>query len=157
MTKALKLLLSIFVCQLAGVVGSVFTARAIPEWYAFINKPSFNPPNWIFGPVWITLFTIMGVSAFLVWQKGLDDKKVKRALFIFILQLVLNCLWSVVFFGFRSIGGALIVVVLLWLSILWVIVRFFAISRLAAILLIPYIAWVSFACLLNAAILFLNL
>ena len=157
MINALKLLLSIFVCHLAGIIGGFFTARSIPEWYAFIKKPSFNPPDWIFGPVWITLFTMMGISAFLVWQKGLNSEWARAALFIFLLQLTLNCLWSIVFFGFRSIGGALIVIVLLWLSIVWVIVRFFAISKLAAALLIPYIIWVSFAFLLNVSLLILNL
>ena len=129
MIKALKLLLSISICQLAGIIGGFFTAQSIPSWYAFIKKPFFNPPNWIFGPVWITLFTLMGVSAFLVWQRGLNNEKVRIALFIFLLQLALNCLWSIVFFGFRSIGGALIVMALLWLSILWAIIRFSAISK----------------------------
>jgi len=157
MINALKLLLSIFICQLAGIVGGFFTAQSIPDWYAFIEKPSFSPPNWIFAPVWMILYTIMGISGFLVWQKGLNNKKVKAALFVFLLQLTLNCLWPIVFFGFRSIGGALVVIALLWLFILWTIIRFLSISRLAAVLLVPYIVWVSFACLLNISLLILNL
>ena len=157
MINALKLLLSIFICQLAGAIGGFFSARSIPDWYAFIKKPSFTPPDWIFGPVWIILYTMMGISAFLVWQKGFNNKNARTALFIFLFQLALNCLWSIVFFGFRSIGGALIVIVLLWLSILWVMFRFFAVSKPAASLLVPYIAWVSFACLLNVSLMVLNL
>ena len=125
-------------------------------WYAFINKPTFTPPNWVFAPAWISLFTLMGIAAFLVWRKGLQTPGVKRALIIFLLQLGLNSLWSIVFFGGRSIQGGLVVIVFLWLAIIWTIKSFFAISKPAAVLIIPYIAWVSFALVLNVVFLTLN-
>ena len=156
MNKMFKLIISILICQCAGIIGSFFTARSISEWYAFINKPAFTPPNWIFAPVWIGLFTLMGISAFLVWRKGLRAFGVKSALSIFILQLGLNTIWSIVFFGGRSIVGGLAVIAFLWLAILWTIKRFFAICKPAAMLLIPYIIWVSFACILNIAFAMLN-
>jgi translocator protein len=152
----LKLVISILICQCAGIIGSLFTTRSISTWYAFINKPAFNPPNWVFAPVWVSLFTLMGIAAFLVWRKGMHTPGVKRALGIFILQLGLNSLWSIVFFGSRSIVGGLAVIVLLWLAIFWTIKEFLAISKPAAVLLIPYIAWVSFALVLNVAFLILN-
>jgi len=152
----LKLVISLLICQCAGIIGSLFTARSIPTWYAFINKPTFTPPNWVFAPAWISLFTLMGIAAFLVWRKGMHTLGVKRALSIFLLQLGLNSLWSIVFFGGRSIQGGLVVIVLLWLAIIWTIKSFFAISKPAAVLLIPYIVWVSFAFVLNVAFLTLN-
>jgi len=152
----LKLVISILICQCAGIIGSFFTRRSIPEWYVVINKPVFNPPNWIFAPVWTSLFTLMGIAAFLVWRKGMRTPGVKRALNIFLLQLGLNSLWSIVFFGSRSIVGGLAVIVLLWLAIFWTIKEFLVISKPAAVLLIPYIAWVSFAFILNVAFLILN-
>lgn len=151
-----KLVISILICQCAGIIGSFFTRRSIPDWYAFINKPAFNPPNWVFAPVWTSLFTIMGIAAFLVWRKGLRTPGVRGALMIFLLQLALNSLWSIAFFGNRSIAGGLVVIVVLWLAILWAIIRFFAISKPAGALLIPYIAWVSFAFVLNVALAVLN-
>ena len=151
-----KLIISIVICQCAGIIGSFFTRCSIPKWYAFINKPVFNPPNWVFAPVWASLFTLMGVAAFLVWRKGQHASGVKVALSIFLLQLALNSLWSIVFFGSRSIVGGLVVIVFLWLAILWTIKRFFTISKPAAALLIPYIVWVSFACILNVAFAMLN-
>ncbi len=151
----LKLVISILICQCAGIIGSFFTTRSIPTWYAFINKPTFTPPNWIFAPAWTSLFTLMGIAVFFVWRKGIHTFGVKRALSIFLLQLGLNILWPIVFFGGRSIQGGLVVIVLLWLAIIWTIKSFFALSKLAAALLIPYIAWVSFALILNVAF-FLN-
>lgn len=151
-----KLIISILVCQCAGIIGSFFTRRSIPEWYTLIKKPSFTPPDWIFAPVWGSLFTLMGIAAFLVWRKGLNISEVKAALIIFILQLILNSLWSIVFFGGRSIMGGLIVIVFLWLAILWTIIEFFAISKPAAALLVPYILWVSFAVILNVTLVILN-
>jgi tryptophan-rich sensory protein len=151
-----KLVISILICQGAGIIGSFFTRRSIPEWYAYIHKPTFTPPNWVFAPVWTSLFTLMGVAAFLVWRKGQETPGVKAALGIFLLQLALNSLWSIVFFGGRSIAGGLAVIALLWAAILWTIKRFAAISKLAAALLIPYIAWVSFAFILNGALAMLN-
>jgi len=148
----LKLILAILGCELAGVVGSLFTAPNIPVWYAALNKPVFNPPNWIFAPVWTALFAFMGLAVFLIWQKGSSDKKVKIAVSIFIGQLVLNILWSMIFFGLRSPFYALLEIILLWLAILATIAVFAKISKPAAWLLAPYILWVSFAVYLNFAL-----
>ena len=152
----IKLIISIAICLLAGVLGSVFTTPAIPTWYATLIKPSFAPPNWVFFPVWTTLFIMMGISLFLVWQKGLDNGKVKNALYIFGVQLILNVLWSAVFFGLKSPLAGLIVISILWIFILFTILVFMKVSRTAALLLIPYILWVSFAAVINFFIWRLN-
>ncbi len=154
--EIVKLLLSIIVCQMAGVVGSVFTTPAISTWYATLKKPAFTPPNWLFSPAWITLFALMGLSAFLVWRKGLDQEGVKTALSIFVIQLILNALWSVMFFGLRSPLAGLVEIVCLWVAILVTILYFWRISIPAGILLVPYILWVSFAAVLNFSIWRLN-
>ena len=151
-----KLLISILICQLAGLIGSVFTTPAIPTWYRTLTKPSFTPPNWLFSPVWISLFVLMGISAFIVWHRGLSDKRVKIALSMFIVQLVLNTLWSVMFFGLRSPLAGFIEIIILWIAILLTVLRFLRISATAGILLIPYILWVSFAAVLNFSIWRLN-
>ena len=154
--KATKLIASIFICQLAGIVGSLFTYQAIPTWYAYLQKPSFNPPNWIFGPVWITLYTLMGISAFLVFERGWENKEVKLALSIFGLQLILNSIWSIIFFGLQLPVFAFIEIVILWIFILLSIIYFYKVSKPAALLLLPYILWVSFASVLNLSIAILN-
>ncbi len=155
-----KLAISLALPQLAGLFGAVFTSSAIPTWYAAINRPSLSPPNWIFGPVWTTLFILMGIAFYLVWTKWAVlpwTKRQKRlALVLFGAQLVLNTLWSIIFFGLQSPGGALIEIVFLWLAIAATIITFAKISRPAAWLLVPYIAWVSFASYLNYAIWTLN-
>ncbi|OGL73321.1 TspO protein [Candidatus Uhrbacteria bacterium RIFCSPHIGHO2_02_FULL_60_10] len=154
--NSFKLIIAIAVSEGAGLIGSVFTVPAVPNWYATLSKPAFAPPNWIFGPVWTTLFALMGGAAFLIWKRGLDRKEVKIALGLFIGQLALNAIWSLVFFGLRNPGGAFIELVLLWLAILATIVAFARISKLAAWLLAPYVLWVSFAGYLNFAIWTLN-
>lgn len=149
----IKLLLSIIICQLAGVVGAIFTTPQIKGWYSGLNKPSFNPPSWIFGPVWTTLFILMGVSLYLVWIKG--DKTIK-ARNMFALQLVLNMFWSIIFFHYQSPGIAFAELILLWLVIILTIIKFYKFSKPAAYLLFPYILWVSFAGVLNYFIWILN-
>lgn len=156
MSNTLKLITAIVVSELAGIIGSVFTTPSIPTWYATLARPALNPPAWVFGPVWTTLFALMGIAAFLVWRKGLDRRDVKIALGIFIGQLVLNTLWSIIFFGLHSPGGAFIEIIFLWLAILATIITFAKISRPAAWLLLPYILWVSFAGYLNFSIWSLN-
>jgi translocator protein len=156
MKKAITLVVFIAVCELAGLLGSVFTAASIPTWYAGLAKPSFNPPNWIFGPVWTILYILMGVAAYLVYQKGFNRPEVKRALTVFFLQLLLNALWSIVFFGVHMILGALVNIVVLWAMILATILTFRRISKAAAYLLVPYILWVSFAMVLNFSLYLLN-
>jgi translocator protein len=152
-----KLLVSCAIPFLVGLFGSVFTtADSLGNWYAGLNKPSFNPPDWIFGPVWTALYIMMGISAFLVWRKGLDSKVVRIALACFIVQLFLNAIWTPLFFGLRSPLLGLIDIVLLLNAIIVTVFAFSKISRPAAILLVPYLAWVSFATVLNAAIYLLN-
>jgi tryptophan-rich sensory protein len=153
----LKLVVSIVACQCAGLIGSIFTMPAIPTWYETLAKPSFTPPSWLFAPAWVTLYVLMGVAAFLIWRKGLDIRNVKTALIIFLIQLVLNALWSAIFFGAKSLIGGAVVIVLLWIAILFTILRFFKISAVAGGLLIPYILWVSFASVLNISILALSI
>jgi benzodiazapine receptor len=151
-----KLVIAIVVSELAGIIGAVFTTPSISGWYAGIVKPALNPPAWVFGPVWTTLFALMGIATFFIWKKGLERRNVKIALGIFVGQLFLNTLWSIIFFSLHSPGGALIEIVFLWLAIFTTIVAFAKISKLAAWLLVPYIAWVSFAVYLNFTIWTLN-
>ncbi len=152
----LKLLASIALPLLVGTIGSYFTAPAIPEWYAGLNKPALNPPNWVFAPAWTTLYILMGVSLFLIWRKGIREKRIKMAVFVFITQLVLNATWSIAFFGAQNPGLALINIILLWIGIICTIILFYKIFRVAAYLLIPYLLWTSFATYLNYSILILN-
>ncbi len=164
MKNITKLIIAVVVSELAGIIGSVFTTPSIAgpstgsglSWYAGIVKPALNPPAWVFGPVWTTLFALMGIAAFLVWKKGLDRRDVKIALGIFLGQLVLNTLWSIIFFGLHSPGGAFIEIMFLWLAILATIIAFYKISKLATWLLVPYILWVSFAVYLSYVIWMLN-
>ena len=148
----IKLIIAITVSELAGIIGSIFTMPSIAGWYAGLAKPALNPPAWVFAPVWTTLFALMGIAAFLVWRKGLNNRNVKIALVIFIIQLVLNTLWSIIFFGLHNPGGAFIEIIFLWIAIFFTIIVFFKISRPAALLLVPYIIWVSFAGYLNYSI-----
>lgn len=152
----LPLSIAIIVSELAGLIGSLFTFSAIPGWYATLVKPSFNPPSFVFGPVWTILYALMGTAAFLVWSKGWQRPEVKKALAVFGLQLILNALWSIVFFGMHSITGGLIEIVFLWAAIVWTIILFYKISRPAAYLLVPYLAWVTFASYLTYTLYRLN-
>ena len=152
----LKLIIAVLVSEFAGVIGSIFTISAIPAWYATLAKPALNPPSWLFGPVWTTLYLLMGIAAFLVWRKGWNNKGVKAALSLFGVQLILNALWSIIFFGLHSPAWALIEIIAMWIAIVSTIAVFAKISRSAAWLLAPYILWVSFALYLNYAIWRLN-
>lgn len=151
-----KLAIAIVVSLSAGIIGSFFTTPSIPTWYPTLVKPEFNPPSWVFGPVWTTLFILMGIAAYLIWREGLNRKDVKIALSIFIVQLILNTLWSIIFFAWQSPGGAFAEVIFLWLAIVATIIAFAKISKPAAWLLAPYILWVSFAAYLNYTIWMLN-
>jgi benzodiazapine receptor len=151
-----KLVVSIVACLAAGAIGSVFTQQAIPTWYAALEKPAFNPPNWVFMPVWTLLYILMGIAAFLVWRKGLENKQVRIALIIFLVQLVLNASWSVAFFGLQSPLYGLVVIVVLWVAILFTTLKFYSISRAAGVLMWPYLLWVTFAAVLNESIWLLN-
>jgi len=154
--KALQLAASIIICQLAGIIGSVFTTSAIPTWFAGLKKPSFNPPSWLFGPVWITLYTMMGVSLYLVWQKRVEIKMVWPAVIFFLIHLAVNASWSIIFFGQKNPGMAFATIILLWLMIVISIALFYRINKTAGLLLIPYLLWVSFASILNYNIWKLN-
>lgn len=156
MKKALGIVVFIIVCELAGLIGSLFTTPSVPGWYAGLIKPAFNPPNWLFGPVWTTLYALMGLAAWLVYDKGVRRAEVKRALFVFVAQLILNVLWSIMFFGAHQILGAFVIIVALWILILGTILRFLKISKAAACLLVPYLLWVGFATVLNASLYILN-
>ena len=152
-----RLILACAVSLSAGLAGSLFvTGGGYASWYAALEKPSFTPPNWIFGPAWTTLYILMGVAAFLVWQKGPSTRAVRIALAWFLVQLIINALWTPVFFGLHRIGLALAVIVLLWVAIVITACYFARVSRPAAALLAPYLAWVSFATVLNASIWWLN-
>lgn len=158
-SNTFKLIIAIVVCQLAGIIGSLFTMPAIQSgWYAQLVKPEIAPPNWIFAPVWTTLFSLMGVSLFLVWKSDFsaNAKEQRKGIALFFIQLVLNALWSIIFFGLRSPGGAFVEIIFLWLAIFATIIAFAKISRPAAWLLVPYILWVSFAGYLNLMIWILN-
>ena len=154
--EAVKLISSIILCQLAGLIGSLFTAPSIPVWYASLEKPFFTPPSSVFAPVWILLYFLMGISLYLVIRKGFSDKGAKTAIIVFIIQLVLNALWSILFFGMKNPAVGFLDIILLWLAILVTIIFFFKISKISAMLLIPYILWVSFAAVLNFSLWRLN-
>lgn len=154
--KPILLISSIFISQAAGIIGSVFTTSAIPTWYAGLEKPSFGPPNWLFGPVWITLYTLMGISLYLVWVSGIKNKRVKYAITVFFINLVLNALWSLIFFGMKNPQIAFFEIVILWGFIVYLIRLFSKINLTSAIILIPYLIWVTFASILNFSIWKLN-
>ncbi len=148
-----KLFISIAICEGVGLVGSVFTFSAIPTWYAILNKPSFSPPNFIFGPVWTTLYALMGISLYLIW---ISDKKAKGALVLFWIHLFFNAIWSITFFGLRNPFLGLINIIVIWILIIIITYRFWRINVWAGLLLLPYFAWVSFATVLNYCIFILN-
>jgi len=142
------LLASVVVCELAGIIPSILTAEDVATWYPTLAKPVFTPPSWLFGPVWTTLYLLMGVALYLVWRS--DRSRVRRvALAAFGVQLVLNAAWSLVFFGSRAIFGGLVVIVALLAVILATMALFARIDRRAAALLVPYLLWVGFATALN--------
>ena len=151
-----KLIASIIICLMAGFIGSFFTADSVGTWYASLKKPDLAPPNWVFGPVWTTLYILMGVSLYIVWMKGLGKKEVRSAVYIFMAQLLLNTVWSLLFFGLRNPLYAFIEIIVLWLAIAATMIKFKRLSSTAALLLIPYILWVSFAAYLNYMIWQLN-
>lgn len=156
MSKTLKIILSIVFCLLVGAIGSFFTTPAIPSWYAYLNKPFFSPPNWLFGPMWTILYILMGVSLYLIWTNTKKGKSKNEALGNFYTQLVLNFIWSPIFFGMKNLWLAFIVIVLMWIFILRTIQSFAKLNKKASYLLYPYIAWVSFASILNLSVWLLN-
>ncbi|MGD9129136.1 MAG: tryptophan-rich sensory protein [Candidatus Woesebacteria bacterium] len=154
--RAKLLIFSIFISHLAGIIGSLATSSSVSTWYPKLNKPLFNPPNWVFAPVWLTLYTLMGTSLYLIWVKGFKKKKIELTVQVFFIHLFFNSLWSVVFFGFQNLALAFLIIIILWLMIAYLIRLFWQINKKAAYLLLPYILWVSFAALLNYSIWQLN-
>lgn len=154
--KILPLILSVGVSFLAAGIGSAFTTSAIDTWYTTLQKPFFNPPNWIFGPVWTLLYLMMGISLYIVWNTKTHTKERRQGLSLFFVQLAFNVLWSILFFGLKSPTAAFVCIILLWLAIFLTIKNFLQKSKAAGWLLIPYIAWVSFAAVLNLSIVILN-
>lgn len=146
----------IAICLLTGALGGWATSQSVVEWYPTLNKPAWNPPAWVFAPVWTTLYVMMAVAAWLVWKKAPRGSGVRLALVLFFVQLALNCLWSFLFFGARSPGLALVEIVALLATLAATTWAFFNHSRLAGALMLPYLAWVSFAAFLNFTIWQLN-
>ncbi|EKD84708.1 MAG: hypothetical protein ACD_38C00169G0009 [uncultured bacterium] len=153
-----QLILSISLCLGAGILGSFFTISSIPTWYAALNKPVFSPPNFVFGPVWTTLYIVMGVALYLVIsdKRQVIRKTREKAIQIFGIQLALNALWSIVFFGMKNPALAFVNIIALWIAIFLTTKAFYKINKFAGYLLIPYLLWVSFATILNLSIVLLN-
>jgi translocator protein len=154
MNKIWKLVISLIIPFFASVIGGFFTASSVSTWYVTLNKPFFNPPSWVFGPMWTFLYFLMGISLYFVWINKAKNKK--SAFTIFGIQMFLNAVWSVLFFGFQNPLFAFIEIILLWFAILFMIIYFYRINKTSAYLLIPYILWVSFAAVLNFSIFILN-
>ena len=152
----LKITISVAICLLIGFLSSFATQSSVNDWYLTLNKPSFNPPNWIFAPVWTILYILMGIAAGIVWSKGFYHLRVKTALYHFGFQLLLNALWSILFFGLKNPLAALFVILTLLVLIVLTIKWFRVVSKKAALLLLPYLAWVAFASVLNFKIWELN-
>jgi tryptophan-rich sensory protein len=157
MNKVSRIAIVVVICLVVGYVSGMVTRASITTWYPTLVKPSFNPPNWIFAPVWTSLYIMMGIAAGLVWNQITSNKEVvTKALQFFAVQLVLNALWSYLFFGLHNLMLATIEVVLLWLIIFETYSQFSKINKTASYLLLPYLAWVSFASVLTASIWWLN-
>lgn len=155
MRRVALLVVCVGACLAVGAIGGLVTAGAVKDWYPTLNKPSFNPPNEVFGPVWTILYAMMGVAAWRVWSKAWGERA-RVPLVLFALQLALNLAWSIVFFGLQAIGAAVVVIVALEAAILATLIAFRRIDGLAAALLVPYALWVAFATVLNVAIWRLN-
>lgn len=156
MQKILKIVLVVVLCVTVGYLSGLVTRESILTWYVTLNKPSFNPPNWVFAPVWTLLYIMMGVAAGMIWTSNSDEQTTKKALGFFAIQLGLNALWSYLFFGLHNPLLALIEIILLWLMIFETYNLFKKIHKTAGFLMLPYLVWVSFATILNASIWWLN-
>ncbi len=156
MNNTLKLIIAVAVPLAVGGLSGFATAGGVATWYPTLTKPPFNPPAWVFGPVWTVLYIMMGVAAFLVWREGFATEGVKLALTVFAVQLALNGLWSILFFGMQTPGWALVEIIALWFAIIVTVVFFWRVVPAAGMLLLPYLAWVSFASVLNASLWWLN-
>lgn len=157
MKRMMTLAACMLLCFLPGALGQALTASSVKSWYPLLTKPSFTPPGWIFGPVWTILYAAMGLALFLVLQRRAASPHAGRAIRVFLVQLALNAAWSPAFFGLRSPGAGLVVILLLLPAIAYTVVSFHRVSSAAGWILSPYLAWVSFATVLNASIFFLNI
>jgi len=155
MPKSLKLIIAILLPMVVGGLSGFLTANAIGTWYTTLNQPSFNPPNWVFGPVWTTLYLIMGISLYRIWRLPVSEER-NKAIGIFALQMTLNFFWSLIFFKWHLIGLALVEIILMWLMIAAMIHHFRKLDAAAGYMNIPYLLWVSFASVLNGAYFILN-
>lgn len=156
MQNAVRLVIAVALPVVVGGLSGFATAKGVSEWYPTLVKPSFNPPAWVFGPVWTVLYVMMGGAAYLVWLRGIDADGVKPGLAVFIVQIALNGLWSILFFGMRQPGWALAEIIVLWAAIAVTVWFFWRVVPVAGALLLPYWAWVSFATVLNASLWWLN-
>ena len=155
-SQIIKLVVSLLLPLSLGSVAGMFSAGAEPAWYAALKSPSFSPPSWVFGPVWTVLYLLMGFSLFLIWnQKATNERNL--AILAFLLQLILNFLWTFIFFYFKMIGFALVEIILLWFGIGIMLILFYRIKPVAAYINIPYLLWVTFAAVLNAGYYYLNI
>ena len=155
MKKVLTFLACIAVPLGLGALGGIVTSSNINSWYETLNQPSFRPPNWLFGPVWTVLYILMGVSFFMILQAPASSNK-KRAIRVAVIQMLLNSIWSFLFFYFHQLAVALVDIIVLWIFILTMIITYYPLNKTASLLQIPYLAWVSFATILNAAFVYLN-
>lgn len=159
MNRPTKLIIALALPIAAGLIGSLFTTSAIPTWYATLTKPSFSPPNWIFAPVWTSLYLLMGIAFYRIWSGQIlprDKRMQQQSLLLFTIHLVFNALWSILFFGLHNpLLGLFDILILLGLIVIMMI-KFYRLDRVAAYLLLPYLAWVTFATLLNFSIWQLN-
>lgn len=156
MKNWIKLIIALALPQIVGLSGALLTNTGDSSWFQQIEKPSWNPPSWLFAPVWTTLYILMGIALYIVWKSGAPDRLKKPAITLWAVQLVLNFFWTLIFFGAEEPGWALVEIIALWVAILLTIFAFARISKLSAWLLVPYIAWVSFASILTATIWQLN-
>ena len=157
MNKYVKILIFVATCIAVGYLSGSVTRSAVTTWFPTLVKPSFNPPAWVFAPVWSLLYIMMGIAAGLVWNRiDFERETVRKALLFFAIQLALNAIWSLIFFGLKNPLLALVEIILLWLMIYETYIKFIKIDKIASYLLIPYLLWVSFATVLNASIWWLN-
>jgi benzodiazapine receptor len=151
-----RLIASVLVCQLAGVLGSLFTTPNIPGWYEQLLKPAYTPPDWVFAPVWTLLYALMGLALFVVWGKGRHVAGVRAGLWLFAVQLLLNVGWSALFFGLRSPVSGFACIAVLLLAIVATTALFWRVSAVAGVLMLPYLGWTTFAAALNYGLMVLN-
>jgi len=155
LTLPIKIAICVITCLVLGSASGILAGSATTDWYNDLAKPSFQPPSWVFGPAWTLLYTLMGIAIALIWHSKPAGIK-RTAVTLFIIQFIINLIWSPIFFYLHNITLALVVIVLLWFLILATIRYFHRIDRRAAFLLVPYLLWVTFATVLNASIVYLN-